>query len=402
VCEERRSVRDCPVKQRVGGMQVPHKKILLALFVGAVLTVSNFFAETHSLSSGTKDAYARLRGFNVIMDTGTGTPGAYDEKHLSILNDSVENHLEYFTLSGRVTFQRWLDRSERYLPLMREIFREKNLPEELAYLAMIESGFDPYAVSPAQAVGPWQFMPATGRSYGLRIDQWVDERKDPVKSTRAAAQHLTDLYNLFDSWPLALAAYNAGAGKVQRALLRAPSGEFSDLNLSRYIRKETKQYVPRYMAAAIIARDPEAYGFSVANDGPFTYDEVTVENSTDLRLIGRWLGCTQEEIRELNPELEQGATPPGSPYVLRLPKGAREALSTGFAAADTKRLALGSLVVRGFDTRTTVMLAVLPGQGRTAPMPPAGLYPPTVSYPEDPMGPRDGAFTFFPRTADNI
>lgn len=380
-------------------MQVPYKKLLLALFVGAVVTVPNFFAETHSLSPGTMDAYARLRGFNVIMDRGTGTAGAYDERHLSILNDSVENHVEYFTLSGRETFQRWLDRSERYLPLMREIFREKNLPEELAYLAMIESGFDPYAVSPAQAVGPWQFMPATGRRYGLRIDRWVDERKDPVKSTRAAARHLTDLYNLFDSWPLAIAAYNAGAGKVQRALLRAPSGEFSDLSLSRYIRKETKQYVPRYMAAAIIARDPEAYGFSVANDGPFTYDEVTVSDSTDLRLIGRWLGCAEEEIRELNPELQQGATPPGSPYVLRLPKGARESLVTGLAAADTKRLALGSLVERGFETRTTVMLAALPGQGCTAPVPPAGPYPSPGSYPG---GPRDGAFTFFPGTSDNL
>jgi Transglycosylase SLT domain len=384
-------------------MRVPYKTLLLALFVGAVVTVPNFFSETHSLSSGTKDAYARLRGFNVIMDTGTGTPGAYDEKHLSILNDSVENHLEYFTLNGRVTFQRWLDRSARYLPLMRDIFREKNLPEELAYLAMIESGFDPYAVSRAQAVGPWQFMPATGRYYGLRINRWVDERKDPVKSTRAAAQHLTDLYDLFDSWPLALAAYNAGAPKVQRALLRAPSGEFRDLNLSRYLRKETKQYVPRYMAAAIIARDPEAYGFSVANDGPFTYDEVTVDNSTDLRLIGRWLGCTQKEIRGLNPELQQGATPPGSPYVLRLPKGARETLLIRFVAADTKRLALGGWVERRFETRTTIILVALPGQGRTAPVPPAaGPYPPTGSYPEDPMDPRDGAFTFFPRTADNI
>ncbi|MEK6699410.1 MAG: lytic transglycosylase domain-containing protein [Nitrospirota bacterium] len=382
-------------------MQVPYKKLLLALFVGAVMTVPNFFAETHSLSPEIKDAYARLRGFNVIMDRGTGLEGSYDEKLLSILNDSVENHMEYFTLSGRVTFRRWLDRSARYLPLMREIFREKNLPEELAYLAMIESEFDPYAVSRAQAVGQWQFMPATGKRYGLRIDRWVDERKDPVKSTRAAARHLTDLYNLFGSWPLALAAYNAGAGKVQRALLSAPSGEFRDLNLSRYIRKETKQYVPRYMAAAIIARDPEAYGFSAANDGPFTYDEVIVDDSTDLRLIGRWLGCTREELRELNPELEQDTTPPGSPYVLRIPKGTREAVVTRFATADTKRLALGNFAEKGLDLRTTVMLAGLPGQSHTAPGPPAGLYPPADSYPEDRMGLRDGAFTFFTRTVDN-
>ena len=130
---------------------------------------------------------------------------------------------------------------------------------------MIESGFNPYAVSWAKAVGPWQFMPATGKLYGLKIDWWIDERKDPIKSTMAAAEHLKDLHNLFGSWPLALASYNAGAGKVQRAVLRTRSDDFWDLKASRYIRKETKNYVPKYMAATIIAKNPEAYGFSVSS-----------------------------------------------------------------------------------------------------------------------------------------
>ena len=218
-----------------------------------------------------------------------------------ILNDSVENHLEYFKTRGRDVFQRWLDRSARYIPMMKEIIREKNLPEDLVYVAMIESGFNPYAVSWAKAVGPWQFMPATGKNYGLKIDWWIDERKDPVKSTHAAAEHFKDLYNLFGSWPLALASYNAGAGKVQRAVLRTRSEDFWDLKASRYIRKETKNYIPKYMAATIIAKNPEAYGFTLSTIEPFNYDEVEISGMTDLRLIARCAGCTYEEIKEMNP-----------------------------------------------------------------------------------------------------
>jgi membrane-bound lytic murein transglycosylase D len=250
-----------------------------------------------------------------------------------ILNDSVENHLEYFKTRGREVFQRWLDRSARYIPVMKDIFREKNLPEDLVYVAMIESGFNPYAVSWAKAVGPWQFMPATGKLYGLKIDWWIDERKDPIKSTLAAAEHLKDLRNLFGSWPLALASYNAGAGKVQRAVLRSRSEDFWDLKASRYIRKETKNYVPKYMAATIIAKNPEAYGFAVAGYEPFKYDEVIIEESTDLRLVARCAGCTYEEIKELNPEIKRWVTPPQySRYTLRIPAGKKEEFLTNYAA----------------------------------------------------------------------
>ncbi len=250
-----------------------------------------------------------------------------------ILNDSVENHLEYFKTRGREVFQRWLDRSARYIPVMKEIFKEKNLPEDLVYVAMIESGFNPYAVSWAKAVGPWQFMPATGKLYGLKIDWWLDERKDPIKSTQAAAEHLKDLHNLFGSWPLALASYNAGAGKVQRAVLRTRSDDFWDLKASRYIRRETKNYVPKFMAATIIAKNPEAYGFTTANYEPFKFDEVLIEESTDLRLIARCAESTYEEIKELNPELRRWVTPPHfDKYVLRIPTGKKDVFLANFAA----------------------------------------------------------------------
>jgi membrane-bound lytic murein transglycosylase D len=250
-----------------------------------------------------------------------------------ILNDSVENHLEYFKTRGKDMFQLWLDRSARYIPVMKTIFREKNLPEDLVYIAMIESGFNPYAVSWARAVGPWQFMPATGKMYGLKINWWIDERKDPVKSTYAAAEHFKDLHNLFGSWPLAMASYNAGAGKVQRAVLRTRSEDFWDLKASRYIRKETKNYVPKYMAATIIAKNPEAYGFALPKQDLYAYDEVVIEESMDLRLVARCAGSTYEELKELNPELRRWITPPElNKYVLRIPSGKKATFLANYAA----------------------------------------------------------------------
>jgi membrane-bound lytic murein transglycosylase D len=255
-----------------------------------------------------------------------------------ILNDSVESHLEYFKTRGREAFQRWINRSARYLGMMKDIFREKNLPEDLVYVSMIESGFNPFAVSWAKAVGAWQFMPATGKLYGLKIDWWIDERKDPIKSTQAAAEHLKDLHTHFGSWPLALASYNAGAGKVQRAVLRTRSEDFWDLKASRYLKPETKNYIPKYMAATIIAKNPEAYGFTLGDYAPLKFDEVVLEESTDLRLIARCAECPYEEIKELNPELKRWVTPPHvDKYALRIPAGKKETFLANFAAVPAEQ-----------------------------------------------------------------
>ena len=240
-----------------------------------------------------------------------------------ILNDSVENELEYLTESGREIFQDWLNNSVRYVPLIKKIFREYNLPEDLAYLAMIESGFNPLAVSRRHAAGLWQFMVPTGREYGLITNQWIDERKDPVKSTYAAAAHLKDLYNLFGSWPLVLASYNAGTGTVRSVVHRTRSDDYWDLRASKLFRRETRNYVPRYLAALIIARRPEAFGFVVPRAEPFAYDEIVVRQSTGLSEIAHVIGCSDNEILELNPELIKKSTPPQQWYVLRLPPGTK-------------------------------------------------------------------------------
>ena len=146
-----------------------------------------------------------------------------------VVNNSVEAHLEYFKTRGREKFELWLSRSGRYIPMMKDILRKKELPEDLVYLALIESGFNPNAYSRAKAAGPWQFMKYTGKRYGLKIDWWIDERRDPKKSTIAAANYLTDLYNMFGSWDLAMASYNGGEGRVQRAMARTKTDDFWQL-----------------------------------------------------------------------------------------------------------------------------------------------------------------------------
>ncbi|HTP05468.1 MAG TPA: lytic transglycosylase domain-containing protein [Nitrospirota bacterium] len=281
------------------------------------------------VAAGTSaSATAAIKPFPTPFELSTTPDEAIEAKayHVPVLlNNSVEAYIEYFSTRGKSTFQRWLDNSAPYLQPMKEIFRKKNLPEELAYVAMIESGFDSSAVSVAKAAGPWQLMPDTARRYGLRSDRWVDERRDPIKSSRAAAQYLRDLHSRFGSWPLVLAAYNAGTGKVQRAMLRTGSTDFWDLKQSAYLRRETKGYVPKFIAAALIARDPAAYGFRVPGVLPLRYDEVVIPESTDLGIVAYWTESTYETIKSLNPEIRGGVTPPDDPrYLLKIPEGKKK------------------------------------------------------------------------------
>jgi len=256
--------------------------------------------------------------------TGDADNSGTDSYNIPVVVDkTVETHVRFFNTSIRDRFEQWLVRLSRYRPIVETIFAEFDLPSDLVNLSLVESGFNPYAYSRAKATGPWQFMKATGKNYGLRIDHYVDERRDPIKSTVAAARYLRDLYDLFGTWPLAMAAYNAGEGKVMRALRRTQGETFSDISKTKLIRRETKQYVPRIMAATIIARNPDRYGFTQESAPPHEFEEVIVGRSMHFRAISNITGIPYEELRLLNPELRRDATPPGdSAYHLKVPVGA--------------------------------------------------------------------------------
>jgi len=241
-----------------------------------------------------------------------------------VMDSSVQAHIRYFNTSIHGRFEQWLFRLSRYRPLVETIFTEFHLPSDLVYLSLVESGFNPYAYSRAKATGPWQFMKGTAKLYGLRVDHYVDERRDPIKSTVAAARYLRDLYDLFGAWPLAMAAYNAGEGKVMRALHKARAESFSEISKTRLIRRETKEYVPRFMAATIIARNPDRYGFTQEPAAPHQFDEVIVTRPVHFRAVANATGIPYEELRLLNPELRRDATPPGDEtYHLKVPVGTR-------------------------------------------------------------------------------
>ena len=256
-------------------------------------------------------------------------------------NDTVQRFLDQFqTGYRRAVVERWLTRSGRFLPMILEVFRQKGLPEELVFTAMIESGFDPVAVSRAGAKGLWQFMAPTARQYGLRVDRWLDERLDPEKSTVAAANYLKDLYTIFGSWDLVQAAYNAGEMKVIRAIKGTGTRDFWSLTNSRLLRDETKNYVPAIHAVTIISQEPEQYGFAVKPDEPLSYERITVPKGTSLKHVAGLSGISYDELVRLNSELRMKQTPPDSPYHLKVPLGTGTALQAGLEReVETRKVA---------------------------------------------------------------
>ncbi len=249
-----------------------------------------------------------------------------------VLNDRTEAWMTYFLTRGRRYYTRWLARGERYLPLLRERLAEAGLPQDLAYQAMIESGFNPYATSRAKAVGVWQFMSYTGKHYDLQIDWWIDERRNPDLATTAAITYLSYLYRLFGDWTLASAAYNAGEGKIGRAIKRYGTRDLWELSAHKhtYLKPETKNYVPKIMAAAILSKYRDRYGLTdeiLEEDrlSAWSFDEVQVPEATGLAVVAKILGIDEEELEGMNPELRRWCTPPGvENYPLNVPVGKGE------------------------------------------------------------------------------
>lgn len=249
-------------------------------------------------------------------------------------NDKVRYFIDYYSGRAKKTFALWLERSGQYLPMMRETFADAGLPEDLAYLAMVESGYNEKAYSWAHAVGPWQFIEATGRRYGLHNDWWHDERRDPVKATRAAARFLGELYESFDGdWYLAVASYNAGPGKIRNAIRRYNTTDFWELCRGNYLQTETKNYIPKLLAALIIAKEPEKYGFNDLNyHAPLQFDTSILPSSTDLEVIARLTNSDYQTIKKMNPELKRWCTPPvNEPYMIKLPAGTKRLFEENYA-----------------------------------------------------------------------
>ena len=257
-----------------------------------------------------------------------------------VRNAIVDRWVEYFTGPGRASFSVWLSRGGRYINLFREILKEHQLPQDLAYLSLIESGFSPKARSRAGAVGPWQFMPGTARRMGLKINYYIDERRHPMKSTRAASAYLSKLYKKFGDWHLALSAYNAGEHRIARAIRRSKRKDYWSLARTRYIPNETRNYVAKYLAGMIIAKNPEVFGFvDIDYAKSWNFKTVKLSHGASLRAISRISNVSLRTLREINAELRTSVTPPGNGYHLFLPGEKAKIFAVKLAKLTEKYLA---------------------------------------------------------------
>ena len=281
--------------------------------------------------------YALREKLNQVVEQGDTT--GFKIPHIEIkgtqvplpLNEYVERATAFFMGRGRHYMERWLYLSGKYFPIMQRVFKEEGTPEELTVLAMPESGLRPDARSWARAVGLWQFMKGTGSLYGLRVNWWIDERQDFEKSSRAAARHLKDLYSELGDWNLVLGAYNAGAGRIYRAMRRSGSNDFWEMR--RYLPRQTRNYIPQYVAIARIVLNPKEHGFEdIQKADSLAFDVVEINDCVDLRVLAKCALTTVDTLQELNPELLRWCTPPGvTGYRFRIPYGRKDTFLVSYS-----------------------------------------------------------------------
>lgn len=257
-----------------------------------------------------------------------------------VMNARVKKWVRAFNGPLKPSFSRWIKRIGQYGSMIEDVLVTENAPKDLIYLAMIESGFNMKARSHASAVGPWQFIRSTGNMYGLNAGVFVDERKDIIQATEAAARHLRDLYKIYGDWYLAFSAYNAGPGKTNRAIRRGRSKNYWALSgrRSRLFRQETKDYVPKILAALHIVKNYKKYGYNEKSFGqPLDYDRVTVPDATDVAIIAKSAGTSVKHIQALNPNLNLGITPPGQRFSIYVPQGAKDEFLRNYAKVPASR-----------------------------------------------------------------
>jgi len=265
-------------------------------------------------------------------------------------NPQVLTYVNLYQNRYRNWFAATLERAAPYLPVMQRIFKDEGVPPDLVFLAAVESAFRPNAVSRAKAVGMWQFIAGTAKRYGLRVDYWEDQRLDPEMSARASARYLKDLYDLLGDWPLALSSYNAGEFKVLRSLQRSGKKTFWELKGTRYLRRETREYVPAILAAILLGTNPEAYGFTRPVAVPSATAAVSLDRALDLRLLARCADLPVETLQALNPSLKRLVTPP-RPFTLRIPADRLDAFQAKLAAVpEEERLAVAVHTVAPGET----------------------------------------------------
>ncbi len=261
-----------------------------------------------------------------------------------VFNDHVDHHIAFFTQTHRKTMDKWLKRSKKYFPMMKKIFKKVGVPTELVHLSMIESGLNPFARSLASAVGMWQFIPSTARRYGLKINFWVDERRDPVKETYAAARYLRSLHKEWNNWHLAMANYNCSTGAIRRAISR-DGGTEDYWKALPYLPRQTQGYVPGFIATTLIDRNAKDFGFNTTFDvKPYSYDIVKVAPLMPLKKLAQAAGISLDELKNYNPELRRWATPPGSKYSLKLPTGIKNKFLANYRKIPKKDRSKGVVV----------------------------------------------------------